>query len=100
MGRTKMNTALYKEIGKKVKAQREKAGLSQSDLGEMLECPYQSIHKLEAGKSPVSIEKILKLSALFKCSPLVLLPKVPAIKLSKVPLKVEQPYAYAAKFTF
>ena len=51
-----------KSLGAKVRKARERAGLSQTELGEKLGVSYQQIQKYERGISRMSVETLLRLS--------------------------------------
>jgi transcriptional regulator with XRE-family HTH domain len=47
-----------KKIGLRIKALREKRGISQSALGEAIGVSYQQIQKYENGITPITVERL------------------------------------------
>ena len=64
MPRTK-NIELFKQIGLKIKAKREKLSLTQEKLGELLDVDYRHIYHYEIGRTKIPIDYLLKLSEFF-----------------------------------
>ncbi|MBI3815555.1 MAG: helix-turn-helix transcriptional regulator [Nitrospinae bacterium] len=58
-----------KEIGLRIKFLREKRGISQSALGEVIGVSYQQIQKYENGTTPVTVERLLQISAVLEADP-------------------------------
>ena len=52
-----------KFIGRRMRQFRERAGLSQNEVGELLEVSYQQIQKYEQGVNRLSVEKLQQLAA-------------------------------------
>lgn len=55
-------------LGERIKAERQRLGLSQDALAEQMDVSRQAVTKWESGRSAPSTEKLLKLSTLFGCS--------------------------------
>ena len=56
----------YQKIGKKIKEQRDKLGLSQYDLGEKVHVTRQAVSNWETGKTLPDSDVLISLSKLFK----------------------------------
>ena len=52
-----------KFIGRRMRQIRERAGLSQNEVGDLLEVSYQQIQKYEQGVNRISVEKLQRLAA-------------------------------------
>ena len=50
-------------IGRRLRQLRERAGLSQNAVGDLLEVSYQQIQKYERGVNRISVEKLQRLAA-------------------------------------
>lgn len=55
------NGKILKKVGKKIKEAREKKGIKQTDLAQMLECAQSALHYWENGKKAPSILYIKKI---------------------------------------
>ncbi len=62
-----------KALGKKIRTIRTKKGFSQSDLAERLNVSYQQIQKYESGKSSISLDMLIDISAALEVRPEALL---------------------------
>lgn len=62
-----------KALGKKIRTIRTKKGFSQSDLAERLNVSYQQIQKYESGKSSISLDRLIDISAALEVRPEALL---------------------------
>ena len=54
----------YKKIGQRIKKARMERGMSQSDLGELLECSNNHVSHVEVGQTKVSLAMLMKLSVI------------------------------------
>lgn len=61
-------TAIDRHVGKRIKAARLAANLSQTELGEKLGVTFQQIQKYENGKNRISIGKLAVLAELLRLS--------------------------------
>ena len=57
---------MYSELGKKVKLIRNRRGLNQDDLTEVLELSRSQISNLESGRRNLSVKQLEKLCKYFK----------------------------------
>ena len=57
---------MYSELGEKVKLLRNRRGLKQDDLGEVLELSRSQISNLESGRRNLSLKQLEKLCEYFK----------------------------------
>ncbi len=57
------NTINYKEIGMRIRRQREKIGLTQEQLGESCDLSTSFIGHIERGSRKLSVESLYKLSS-------------------------------------
>lgn len=57
-----------RDIGLKIKALRQQAGLSQEKLAEMLSLTFQSIQKYESGHTTLSVIKLQAIAEALKVS--------------------------------
>src|SRR5262249_7756938 len=51
-----------KFIGRRMRQLRERAGLSQSEVGTLLEVSYQQVQKYERGSNRISVDKLQRLA--------------------------------------
>jgi len=51
-----------KFIGRRIRQLRERAGLSQSEVGALLEVSYQQVQKYERGVNSISVDKLQRLA--------------------------------------
>lgn len=65
---------LYTHVGRKIKEIRKKHNLNQVDFGDLLDCSRVIVSHMENGKQQCPIDRIYKMSELFKVSPLYFLP--------------------------
>lgn len=49
-------------IGKRIKSARKKAGLTQSELAEILDCSNRYISQIELGQANLSLSKVIDIS--------------------------------------
>jgi transcriptional regulator with XRE-family HTH domain len=83
----KQHNLIYIEIGNRIKKHREFMGYSQGQLASGLGLTRTSIVNIEKGRQCISVEALLKVAAILKCTPGSLLPKTPqatAKEISKV----------------
>lgn len=66
--------SLYRSIGRKMRAARQKAGLSQADVALALGVTRANIANLEAGKTRILLDHLYNLSLLVKRPVRVFLP--------------------------
>lgn len=59
---------LYRYIGSKIKAKRVSLGLSQSNLGKILDVSFQQIQKYETGLNRIPVSSLFVLSKAFSVS--------------------------------
>lgn len=64
---------IKKSIGKNIQDYRQKAKLTQSELGIKLECTRDTIASMETGRSLPSVELLINLCKVLNCSPNMLL---------------------------
>jgi len=57
---------MYTELGEKVKLLRNRRGLKQDDLGEVLDLSRSQISNLESGRRNLSLKQLEKLCEFFK----------------------------------
>ena len=57
---------MYSELGEKVKLLRNRRGLKQDDLGEVLKLSRSQISNLESGRRNLSVRQLEKLCEYFK----------------------------------
>lgn len=94
---------VLKSFGDKALNLRKKADLSQEEVASVLSVSRITIANIETGRSNTSVEKILMLCALYKCTPNDLLPPVPDIGELKPIMQKKttvQRRGYKAKFTW
>ena len=94
---------VLKAFGDNALILRKKADLSQEEVASILGVTRITICNIEAGKANTTVEKLLMLCAVYKCSPTDLLPSVPEIgELKPIMLKrtTIQRKGYKAKFTW
>ena len=58
MGKPRSSTALDVEIGKRIKAHRILAGMSQASLGDKLGLTFQQVQKYEKGRNKVAASRL------------------------------------------
>jgi transcriptional regulator with XRE-family HTH domain len=56
------------QIGKTIRARREKAGLTQVDLGHAIGVTFQQVQKYERGTNRVSAAAMVRVADALKCS--------------------------------
>lgn len=61
-------------IGALVRARREKAGLSQPDLGKAIDVGAMQISKYESGQSSLTVLKLTKIAKALRCKTTDLMP--------------------------
>ena len=71
-------------LGKRLRAQRYRLGLSQAEVGARVGVSFQQIHKYECGKSRISAYVLTKLAAVLSAPLGDLLPELPAMDDLKV----------------
>ena len=54
------------ELAERLKAQREKLGLSQGDVAEKLHITRQTVSRWETGKGPPDLENLVLLSEVYQ----------------------------------
>ena len=59
-------------VGRAIKEQREKMGMSQGKLGEMVGLSYQQIQKYENGASAISVITLIRIAGALKIHPIIL----------------------------
>jgi transcriptional regulator with XRE-family HTH domain len=62
------NVVTSRDIGLKIKALRQQAGLSQEKLAEMMGLTFQSIQKYESGQTTLSVIKLQQVAEALKVS--------------------------------
>lgn len=65
--KAKLNSALAKSIGEKVRAIRVEKGYSMVDLANYLDTTRQSVYKIENGEYCASIQMLYMIAEAFKC---------------------------------
>ncbi len=65
----KTHSAAAVEIGRRVRAERQRLGISLEDLGELSEMGATSIGRIERGVSSPSVETIIRISAALEVEP-------------------------------
>jgi transcriptional regulator with XRE-family HTH domain len=68
--------SLYVEFGRRLRAAREKAGLSQAQLGRLAGLSRPAISNIEAGRQHVALEQIYQFAEALDTSPSALMPEV------------------------
>jgi transcriptional regulator with XRE-family HTH domain len=86
------------KMGAKVLALRKKNGLRQEDVGAVLGLNRVSIVNIESGRQQLTLEGMLKMCALFKCTPAQLLPPIPKLNIKDRPLPKPRRRIAGAKF--
>lgn len=56
------------QIGKTIRARREKTGLTQADLGRAIGVTFQQVQKYERGTNRVSAAAMMRVADALKCS--------------------------------
>lgn len=69
-----IKTKFKQKIGKKIKKYRNKAGLTQKELGELVGYSTQSIGLFEVGKDNPNLQVIYKICLTLKCGIMDILP--------------------------
>ncbi|HHN65833.1 MAG TPA: XRE family transcriptional regulator [Nitrospirae bacterium] len=69
-----MDFDIKKELGRIIKKERVRAGLTQMQLADKLGITYQQIQKYEMGKSSVSVERLFQIADALNVSISSLLP--------------------------
>lgn len=62
------------EVGGKIRAAREAAGLSQNDLGALMDCSGNTISRYEIGQTSMGIDTFFKFVDALKTTPMTLSP--------------------------
>lgn len=65
----KTHSAAAVEIGRRVRAERQRLGISLEDLGELSEMGSTSIGRIERGVSSPSVETIIRISTALEVDP-------------------------------
>ena len=55
-------TPTDKAIGQKIRSLRDNAGLSQSDLGKLINVTYQQVQKYEKGTNRISLHSLISIA--------------------------------------
>lgn len=63
-------------VGRAIKEQRKKTGMSQEKLGEIVGVSYQQIQKYENGVSAISILMFIRIARVLKIHPVELFKKI------------------------
>lgn len=58
-------TSTDKAIGQTIRSLRENAGLSQSDLGKLINVTYQQVQKYEKGTNRISLHSLMSIAKVF-----------------------------------
>lgn len=74
---------LLAQFGDKVVSYKKKCGLTQIELASLLGVSRVTITNIETGQNATTIEGLLKLCAVFKCTPTDLLPAVPKMTIDE-----------------
>lgn len=61
-------------IGALIRARREKAGMSQPELGEVIDVGPMQVSKYETGQSSITVLKLVKIADALGCKTLDLIP--------------------------
>jgi transcriptional regulator with XRE-family HTH domain len=61
-------------IGARIRARREKIGMSQPELGEVIDVGPMQVSKYESGQSSITLVKLVKIAEALKCKTLDLIP--------------------------
>lgn len=94
---------VLKSFGDNALILRKKADLNQEEVASVLGVSRITIVNIETGRSNTTVEKILMLCALYKCTPNELLPDVPQMgDLKPITLKKTtiQKKGFKVKFTW
>ncbi len=67
-------------IGRRIKALRKRAGLSQSQLAEAIGVTYQQVQKYEKGSTALTVERLYQIAEALSVSPLDFLPDVAELR--------------------
>jgi transcriptional regulator with XRE-family HTH domain len=59
-------TSFYLKLGKRIKELREKSGISQQRLGELLKLPRPAISQIESGSRTITADELIKISNTFR----------------------------------
>src|SRR5437762_14286026 len=76
------SAAVYTELGKLVRAHRERLGLSQADLAEGVGLSRTSITNIEQGRQKILLHHLFKLAAALAVRPEALLPNLATTTMS------------------
>lgn len=68
------------EVGARVRAYREAAGLSQHDLSRLIDISFQQIQKYERGQNRISVSRLMQIAEQLGTSGAVLLGEAPGPK--------------------
>jgi DNA-binding XRE family transcriptional regulator len=75
---------IFAEFGDNLVVLRKRAGMTQSELADTIGLSRVMICNIEVGKNGASIETILKICAVLKCTPNDMFPKVPKVEIKNV----------------
>lgn len=76
MGRTKRRLPGAAEFGRRVRAERERQGLSQMAFAEKVGLHFTYVSSVERGERNISLENILRLAATLGVDPAVLVERL------------------------
>lgn len=62
---TKENQKIYKEIGKRLRDLRDRAGLTQAQVASLLNIPRETISYYEHGVREIGIDDLLKFASIY-----------------------------------
>ena len=65
---------IYQSVGRKIKALRKSAGMTQQQLSEIMGYSRTSITNIEAGRQHIDLETLLELCSILAVEPAELLP--------------------------
>jgi len=68
------NEAVYRQLGRRIRACRKKLAMTQSDLAKQIAVARASVANIELGKQRVSIELLFAIGKVLKTEPRDLLP--------------------------
>lgn len=77
------STPFDKEIGIRIRRLRRDAGLSQSQLAELIGVTFQQVQKYESGKNRISAAKLREISRMLGCSVLDLLESITPLAMNE-----------------
>ena len=64
-------------LGRRIRLRRVELDLTQGDLGEAIDMPYQQLHRIEAGKRSLRVEQLAAIAGALRCPMGYLLGEVP-----------------------